>query len=422
MAESDRERDEASEGAEAVPEPSPSHALGAEDDAAAAAAPAAADVGDATASEAAGETAPAVAEAPAVSDAMPPDAAANGTPAAAPAEVAPVPAAGGAVAASASVGAWARVRGFFWLPERMAAARQEGFGEATPGFAEYLLGRDGVVAAQRLGELADSKTGVLLLHREAAELLVVAHLKRLGLACDPDPAVRWATLAAQPEGQVVSSDLSEESRGLLAEALAEGGTLRIAALSKDARAALAAALTLLTEQLTARLEREAHRVESVLYQRWLRIGAAVLLVVALVAGSVFALRSMGGEVNLARDKKVRISSNSKKYGCNPQRVVDGDRNELGFHTNNESRPWGEIDLGEEHSIEKVVVFNRATHPERAVPLEIQVATEPGRFEPVARRDEVFDVWTAEFPSRSARYVRVRLDKKGFLHLAEVEVY
>jgi len=338
------------------------------------------------------------------------------------AETGTAAAAAPAPAAAPGPGAWATIRRFFWMDERLATAHKDGFAPGVPGYAEFELAREGVVCAQRLGELSDTRAGVLLLRREAVELLVAAQVARAGISSEAAPAARWAALREQPLGKTAVEGFSAEELELLDAAFAPDAAVRIAGLPKDRRTALGNALGLVTERLAEQLEREAQRVASVLYQRWLRIAAAVLLVFAVVAGIAMLIRSAQPPENLARGKPVKASSRNAKHGCDPKQVVDGNRGGLGFHTNSEREPWVEVDLGSPQWVKKVVVYNRETNPGRAVPLTLELAKEPGQYQEVARRDEVFDVWTAEVPEQEARFVRLKLQKKEFFHLAEIEVY
>jgi hypothetical protein len=263
---------------------------------------------------------------------------------------------------------------------------------------------------------------VLLLRREALELLVAAQAARAGISREATPSARWAALLEHQLGQAAVEGISAADRELLDVAFAPDAAVRIAGLPKDRRASLGNALGLVTERLAEQLEREAQRVASILYQRWLRIAAAIVLLVAVVAGIAMLVRMAQPPANVARGKPVKASSRNAKHGCDPQQVVDGNRGGLGFHTNSEREPWVEVDLGSPQWVKKVVVYNRETNPGRAVPLTLELATEPGQFQEVARRDEVFDVWTAEVPAQQARFVRLKLRKKEFFHLAEIEVY
>jgi hypothetical protein len=70
----------------------------------------------------------------------------------------------------------------------------------------------------------------------------------------------------------------------------------------------------------------------------------------------------------------------------------------------------------------VIVKNRqdCCH-ERAVPLMVEVAVEKGHFTEVARREQAFDVWDARFTPHTARYLRLTVTRRSFLHLESVEV-
>lgn len=93
-----------------------------------------------------------------------------------------------------------------------------------------------------------------------------------------------------------------------------------------------------------------------------------------------------------------------------------------FHTEEEERPWVELDLGAAQRIESVTVVNRLDGwHDRASPLVVEVGMERDSLEEVGRRSGPFEVWTARFAPRSSRYVRVRSDRKTFLHLSLVTV-
>lgn len=116
-------------------------------------------------------------------------------------------------------------------------------------------------------------------------------------------------------------------------------------------------------------------------------------------------------------------ASSKMYECRPQANSCGDAaTSIFFHTAEQDRPWLEIDLGEPVSISHVIVTNRrdCCH-DRAVPLMVEVAVEKDRFTEVARREIPFDVWDARFSPRTARYLRLTVTRRSFLHLEKVEV-
>jgi hypothetical protein len=105
----------------------------------------------------------------------------------------------------------------------------------------------------------------------------------------------------------------------------------------------------------------------------------------------------------------------------------------GFHTQLEDSPWWVVDLLGAYGVLAVRVFNRVDHPsiaERSAELDILVSmdaaawtviysrTDPGAFGG-AGGSPLEALTSAPAP---ARFVALRLRKRGFLHLDEVEVY
>jgi len=247
-------------------------------------------------------------------------------------------------------------------------------------------------------------------------------MARAGLARAGAGGDSWSQFAELDAAKPMVEKLSEDERKLVGQVLAADGLEQLVQLPKDRRASAGKALAKVASKLYEELEREANRVASVLYMRWLRIlGVAVgiLIIIGIIYSAV--RRSVSGP-NLALGAKVTLSSNSKRWGVPPERAVDGNRNDLGFHTNNQDNAWVQLDLGSEKRIRKVVVYNRSTNAQRAVPLVVEVSKDQREWKEVARRDEQFAIWTAEFSPKRVRYVRLRLLHKDFLHLNEIEVY
>jgi hypothetical protein len=93
-----------------------------------------------------------------------------------------------------------------------------------------------------------------------------------------------------------------------------------------------------------------------------------------------------------------------------------------FHTLEDESPWVEIDLGSVRAFSRVLVRNRQDCcKERAVPLAIEISDDASSFVEVARRQDVFDVWEAKFPTVHARYVRARALRRTLLHLEGISV-
>jgi hypothetical protein len=94
-----------------------------------------------------------------------------------------------------------------------------------------------------------------------------------------------------------------------------------------------------------------------------------------------------------------------------------------FCTNEDDNPWFEYDLGAPQRFSSLTILNRSDAvPERAVPLIVEISNDKKTYTEIARRKEVFDVWSPSFAPRHARYVRLRVPRKSFLHLDAVAVH
>lgn len=111
-------------------------------------------------------------------------------------------------------------------------------------------------------------------------------------------------------------------------------------------------------------------------------------------------------------------------------VIDGTHK---FHTDLEDSPWWMVDLGKAYQIEEIKIYNRTDDEEcarRASRLALETSLDGKNFREVYRRetDEPFGgvdgnplVWQPHWPL-VARFVRVRLLTRNYLHLDQVEVY
>jgi hypothetical protein len=97
--------------------------------------------------------------------------------------------------------------------------------------------------------------------------------------------------------------------------------------------------------------------------------------------------------------------------------------EVFFCTNEEENPWFEYDLGAPLQFSSLTIFNRSDSvQERAVPLVVEISNDRKTYKQIASRKEVFDAWRPSFPPQRARYVRLRVTRKSFLHLDRVSVH
>jgi F5/8 type C domain len=163
------------------------------------------------------------------------------------------------------------------------------------------------------------------------------------------------------------------------------------------------------------------RVTRLLQQRVVRIGIVTLAVgAALFAVTAGLQRALRGP-DLAAGKAWRASS--KAFDCKPAEMnCGGARTAIFLHTREEASPWVEIDLGAPTKFSRVEVENREDCcQDRAVPLVVETRDDGTEPREVARTTEVFRDWAATFEPVTARYVRVRVDRRSYLHLVRVGV-
>jgi len=303
---------------------------------------------------------------------------------------------------------------------------------------EWLF-RPAALRAARDGAVGDPRHDAAI--RQAKLLLEVARRIEEPVAALPrgaqpavllalySDAIYWMLAARRPGGDELPPDLRALWDTATPQALAPGGpdhptaeALRptlvddykprsLAVPAADAARARAFAEALLWDS-----EAPLRRVNLVRAQRWMRLGAAALAVVLVIAG----VRALARGPDLAAGKSFRIS---KEWSGWPSCLTSGDCKDLMFHTDTDTNPWVELDLGAPKTIKRVEVGNREDCcQDRALPLIVELSTDQKRWTQVARRDPEFVTWTATFPPKSARYVRLKVLRPSVLHLRSVAVY
>ena len=162
----------------------------------------------------------------------------------------------------------------------------------------------------------------------------------------------------------------------------------------------------------AQLEAPRRRADRILFRRWSRFAAvAATLVLAFVG-----VRAATLGPNLVADNHFRTSSSWSGCAANPPCL------DLLFHTDHQSSPWVEFDLGEPKTFRRIEVSNRTDCcSERAVPLVAEVSNDRVKWTEVARQDAEFSSWTAKLKSTKARYVRLRVPRDTVFHLKAVAI-
>jgi len=197
----------------------------------------------------------------------------------------------------------------------------------------------------------------------------------------------------------------------------------LANLPADERAKLADTLKRLALALLAEVDLPQRAIEALWVRRVFRLG---LLLATLIVGAL-ALGWIRDSREQARDLAHRrpwhaSSSYALAAGCKSPLQECPDGTDYFFHTDEEQNPWLELDLGSIQRISAIRVVNRKDCcAERAVPLLVEVSIDGKTWKLVARRDATFSTWLGEFAPTQARWVRLKLEKRAFFHLAQVRV-
>ncbi len=257
-------------------------------------------------------------------------------------------------------------------------------------------------------------TLALSLYREAAHWALRAHAAQVdarGLAAAFDAVPRELLIAAAG-----GEDALAALRARLETSFVDAAAEPPANVERTARAAAAFVGALLSRAVDRH-----QQTELVLLERWLRTGIVLLTVgaVASVGGAMIHSALLGPD--LATDRPWTTSSAGGP--CDPRRRRCGSKQTwIFFHTKRERNPWYQVDLGARRAFSRVEIVNRRECcKDKAVPLVLEVGNDGKSWKQIARRTEEFGEWIAVFPRQTARYVRLRVDRKSTLHLERVSV-
>src|SRR6185503_10649204 len=160
--------------------------------------------------------------------------------------------------------------------------------------------------------------------------------------------------------------------------------------------------------------------ERTVLKRAMRIALSVAVLVGIVLGLTALLPE---KRNIAAGKPWTTSS--KLYDCHPQKnECGGVETKMFFCTKEEPNPWFQYDLGSKTRFSSMTIVNRQDGgvQGRASPLVVEVSDDGKTFREVIRRGEEFSTWKPKFTPQNARYVRLRVAKKSFLHLEAVRIH
>lgn len=280
---------------------------------------------------------------------------------------------------------------------------------------------EGHVAAARrrlaAGRRAGDPVAACLLLRDA----VTRYLAAIEAARDAESAdTAVAELPALPPDPArPRATPTDDAR--VREALAAEDPLyfdRLAAEDLErARWALERAATMLRGRV------EARSLDHVRGARLGRIGAVVLVVAWLAAAGIKAKLL---PQNVARGKQVHASS-LKHNPPDGHELVDGEvGTSFGVHTNTEDNPTVTIDLEALYWLQTIKVYNRVDGwYDDVLPLVAEISTDGKTYTEVAKRETHFAAsppWVIDVGGRGARFVRLRVARRSYLALSEVEVF
>jgi hypothetical protein len=134
-----------------------------------------------------------------------------------------------------------------------------------------------------------------------------------------------------------------------------------------------------------------------------------------------------GLCNLALGKIARQSSTHKSWSLDDavKALIDDGQRDCAFHTDIEDNPWWQVDLGAIFSLYYIVVGNRRKiAQERAITITMETSVDGSAWQLIHTGLVSWDddlVWPLGGQA-SARFVRLSLKEKTYLHLSKVEVW
>ena len=229
--------------------------------------------------------------------------------------------------------------------------------------------------------------------------------------------------AATPEKLLLQANLTQAEIDEAKLQLSGCSFADYADLPHDDQLRWARKLRVVAEGLLYGIEVSSGRYTPPWLSRALKVGLLLVTILGIGWGAVSLREWMVELDNIARGKPWTVSSQYATAACRSPAQKCPESPSFFFHTNEESQPWLEFDLGSVQPLSSVKVKNREDCcSDRAIPLLLETSSDGKQWKQQARKNEVFTNWTAEFPRVEARWVRLRLARKGMLHLAQVDIY
>jgi hypothetical protein len=154
-----------------------------------------------------------------------------------------------------------------------------------------------------------------------------------------------------------------------------------------------------------RVEAERHRIVT-----WLRRAGVTVLALGVLVSSVWFWQRPTSKM----DHATRTTSSSKGPCFTPEQCGNAS-----FHTQEQHQPWVMYDLGRSEELHSVKIYNRTDCCyDRVVPLVVETSNDGETWAEQARSERAFVTWSTALDT-SARYLRLRIDRRSTLHLERV---
>ena len=310
----------------------------------------------------------------------------------------------------------AALREWLWRAKAIERARQEGGARlSSEQFAHATLAREARQAARAFLWRASPKPHLALpLLRQASYWA----LRALHPQEDGPGLAELVPRIPRPTFEQASGHQTDPAIALLARGHFEQDAFApMAQLNEELQLARD-----LTDGLLDRLDERSPGLADLYYERWSRVILVGSLLVAALCGLGWLINSATLGTDMARGKAWRASSAYGSFPASGLTDMPHAREPL-FHTTHEESPWFEVDLRKARPVHAVKLINREDCcQERAVPLVVELSEDQINWTVVTRRASPFSEWTSRFPSRQARYLRVRSQLKTNLHLQGIEIY
>jgi hypothetical protein len=307
-----------------------------------------------------------------------------------------------------------RVREFFLLRQAERTIKSYETGQEQRVRAHAVAAEQRLAAARRVWQSVPA--AALLLEAVRHYLRALKEAQPAG-GRPPDGDLASSLPALPPDAARPEATPSDDER--VRAALTATDSLYLDRMTPEEAALTRTALERAASALGGHVE--ARSLAHVRGSRWGRVAAVVIL--ALYAGLALA-RAVLLPRNVARDKPVHPSSSRHGDG---HELVDGEVDTVpGVLTGMEESPSAVIDLVAIYAVDEVRVYNRIDQSfDDCLPLAVEVSLDGATYKEVGRRDQHFAAdppWIVPVHHEVARFVRVRVLRRGYLALSEVEVF